>query len=148
MQPENPTLAKLPLTLAALIDEALGAWADQFDGDPSTDISINGGDLLDWFADWRQRMREAITNPEPDLAKRLFVIVEGGLVSGVVTDDPALVGLDVGIIDYDTDDIDDEEREQLVTFDQKHGEAQAFVRGDTVERAEFDLTPAHAELVP
>jgi hypothetical protein len=144
MQTENPTLAKLPLTLAALIDEAVSAWAGEFEGN----LHISGADLVEWFGDWRQRMREAITNPEPDLAKRLFVIVEGGLVSGVVTDDPALVGLDVGIIDYDTDDIDDEEREQLVTFDQKHGEAQAFVRGDTVERAEFDLTPAHAELVP
>jgi hypothetical protein len=46
--------------ISELINEALAAWSDQFDGDPATDISVNGGDLVDWFADWRLRMREAL----------------------------------------------------------------------------------------
>jgi hypothetical protein len=60
MQTENPTLAKLPLTLAALIDEALTAWADEFEGN----LHISGADLVEWFGDWRQRMQTAINAPD------------------------------------------------------------------------------------
>jgi hypothetical protein len=37
----------------ALLLEAVEAWADQFDGDPDTDLNISGADFIEWFARWR-----------------------------------------------------------------------------------------------
>ena len=41
--------------MSALLREALDDWP-QFD----TDDDVNGGDMVDWFAQWRIRVREAL----------------------------------------------------------------------------------------
>ena len=46
--------------MAAVLQEALGAWSPQFDGDPQRDVSVSGADLMDWFAQWRLRARNAL----------------------------------------------------------------------------------------
>ena len=55
----NPPTELLPLSpmLQSLLAEALGAWAEQFDGPDDQDLSVSGADLVDWFADWRVRVR-------------------------------------------------------------------------------------------
>lgn len=53
-------LASSPPMLA-LLNEALGVWAEQFDGPEDQDLSISGADLVDWFADWRLRVRAGLT---------------------------------------------------------------------------------------
>jgi hypothetical protein len=44
--------------LKKLLAEALGAWASEFDNDEE----VSGADLVDWFADWRLRLREELKN--------------------------------------------------------------------------------------
>jgi uncharacterized protein YdiU (UPF0061 family) len=109
MQKENPTLAKLPLTLAALIDEAVTAWADEFEGN----LHISGADLVEWFGDWRQRMREAITNPPatPDLRAAMRAVephlaayledAETGIADGVYEDHEWLKGLQADVAQFE-----------------------------------------------
>lgn len=41
-----------------------------------------------------------------DFVPRLAVVIEGGVLSSIITDDPGLVGTDVLLIDYDTDGVD------------------------------------------
>ena len=43
----------------------------------------------------------------------LVITVEGGLVQGVSSDDPKLVGQKVAVIDYDAEGADPEEVEQV-----------------------------------
>ena len=49
-----------------LLQVAIDAWP-QFD----TDEPVNGGDLVDWFGEWRQQVKEALdlacppTSPAP-----------------------------------------------------------------------------------
>ncbi len=58
-----------PLMLG-LLREALAVWSEQFDAldDSDDDTSVSGGDLLDWFAGWRSRVRDRLGRPvaEPD----------------------------------------------------------------------------------
>lgn len=49
-------LALAPVMLR-LITDALGAWAEQFDGLDSTDLSVSGNDLVDWLGTWRSSAR-------------------------------------------------------------------------------------------
>lgn len=46
--------------LPAVLIEALQAWGEQFDGEPDSDLDVSGADLVDWFAQWRLRAREAL----------------------------------------------------------------------------------------
>lgn len=46
--------------MAMVLQEALGAWSEQFDGEPDQDLRISPSDLLDWFAAWRTRARSAL----------------------------------------------------------------------------------------
>ncbi len=46
--------------MAELLDEATKAWVEQFDGPEDQDCSISGADLMDWFAQWRLRARQAL----------------------------------------------------------------------------------------
>ena len=57
----NPTETTLPPALRTLLEEALNAWAGQFDGPADEDLSVSGADLVEWFADWRLRLRAALT---------------------------------------------------------------------------------------
>jgi histidinol dehydrogenase len=43
-----------------VLTEAVQAWADQFDGVDETDLEVSGADLVDWFADWRDRAKAAL----------------------------------------------------------------------------------------
>ena len=45
-----------------LLLEALEAWADQFDGPQDEDAYVSGTDLLEWFSDWRLRLRAALSS--------------------------------------------------------------------------------------
>ena len=54
-------LLGLSPVMLELLREALGAWAEQFDGPEDEDLSVSGADLVDWFADWRLRVRTALT---------------------------------------------------------------------------------------
>lgn len=73
----------------------------------------------------------------PQRPRRLAVALEGGLVSAVVSDDPSLCGLDVWIIDYDTEGADESE---IVGVPQEGGEdGEAIVRCDVVSLATIDL---------
>ena len=60
-------LLGLSPVMLTLLQEALGAWAEQFDApdDPGEDVSVDGGDLVEWFADWRLRVREGLAAPPP-----------------------------------------------------------------------------------
>jgi hypothetical protein len=60
--PGTPT-QPLPLspTMQSLLAEALGAWSEQFDGPDDHDLSVSGADLVDWFADWRLRVRAELS---------------------------------------------------------------------------------------
>lgn len=44
------------MTMRAVLIEAVSVWADAFDGD----LSVDGGDLVAWFAEWRLRARDAL----------------------------------------------------------------------------------------
>ena len=56
--PGTPT-QPIPLSPAmrSLLAEALGAWSEQFDGPDDRDLSVSGADLVEWFAEWRLRVR-------------------------------------------------------------------------------------------
>ena len=59
-------LLGLSPVMLALLREALAAWAEQFDGPEDQDLSVSGADLVDWFAQWRLRVREQLSNqPAP-----------------------------------------------------------------------------------
>ena len=69
--------------------------------------------------------------------KRIAVVLEGGLVQAVVTDDPALRGIDVFVIDYDTEGCDETELCQVRQSD--GGTAAARVYAEGVGTAAIDL---------
>jgi hypothetical protein len=48
-----------PVALVAIVQEALTAWAEQFDG-TAAELHVSGADLVDWFASWRTRARAAL----------------------------------------------------------------------------------------
>jgi hypothetical protein len=50
-------------TMAAVLIEATQAWADQLDAPADSadhEISVSGGDLVAWFAEWRLRARQVL----------------------------------------------------------------------------------------
>ena len=53
---------EIPAPLLAVLQEALDTWAEQFDGPEDEDLSISGADLVEWFAQWRLRLREQLAN--------------------------------------------------------------------------------------
>lgn len=55
-------LLGLSPVMLALLREALAAWAEQFDGPEDQDLSVSGADLVDWFSQWRLRVREQLTD--------------------------------------------------------------------------------------
>ncbi len=61
-------LLGLSPVMLTLLQEALGAWAEQFDAPddaPDEDHYVSGSDLVEWFADWRLRVREGLAAPPP-----------------------------------------------------------------------------------
>ena len=53
----------------------------------------------------------------------IVITLEGGLVQGVSSDDPAMVGQKVAVIDYDTEGADPDEVEQVPQGDGETEEA-------------------------
>ncbi len=62
--------------LERLLAEAIGAWASEFDNDEE----VSGADLVDWFADWRLRLRAELGNHRapPDPSRVLQAIAREG----------------------------------------------------------------------
>ena len=57
-------LLGLSPVMLALLREALEAWVEQFDAPDKaddTDHYVFSADLVEWFADWRLRVRTALT---------------------------------------------------------------------------------------
>lgn len=53
----------------------------------------------------------------------IVITLEGGLVRGISSDDPAMVGQEVAVIDYDAEGADPEEVEQVPQGDGETEEA-------------------------
>jgi hypothetical protein len=61
----------------------------------------------------------------------ITVVVEGGLVTAVVSDDPALIGKSFTVVDYDIEGADEVDQ-----VEQSDGElVDAVVWGDSIEKA-------------
>lgn len=92
-------------------------------------------DTQEGVVDLLERIRAALALPAPVLA----VILEGGMVSDIVCDRPdALPGLDVVVIDYDTDGVDED---ALSYVRQNDGTwSDAIVHHESVSRATIGLT--------
>ena len=61
-------LLGLSPVMLTLLQEALGAWAERFDAPddaPDGDHYVSGSDLVEWFGDWRLRVREGLAAPAP-----------------------------------------------------------------------------------
>jgi hypothetical protein len=56
----NGRLFAASKTMATALMEATQAWADQFDAPADREISVSGGDLVEWFAAWRLRARQVL----------------------------------------------------------------------------------------
>ena len=56
----NAMLFAASRTMSELLDEATRAWAEQLDDPEDQDCSVSGADLVDWFAQWRVRARQAL----------------------------------------------------------------------------------------
>ncbi|MDE1905147.1 MAG: hypothetical protein KGH75_01670 [Rhodospirillales bacterium] len=48
--------------MAVLLMEAVQAWDTQFDETDPDSVEIDGGDLLQWFAEWRLRARKVVSS--------------------------------------------------------------------------------------
>jgi hypothetical protein len=73
------------------------------------------------------------------MTQKIAVIVEGGIVQSVVTNDEALIGQKILIIDYDIDGCD---LDKITAIDQGDGTTvDAYVYGGvtSIERAAIDL---------
>jgi hypothetical protein len=63
---------------------------------------------------------------------KIYVTMEGGICQGVSTNDPALVGAEYVVIDYD---VEGEITDNLHDVIQDNGEtAEAYISGDTISR--------------
>ena len=56
----NAGLFAASKAMAVLLEESVEAWAAQFDDTGNDDGEISGGDLLEWFAGWRLRVKAAL----------------------------------------------------------------------------------------
>lgn len=62
-------------TLGDLMREALEYQAECFDGPDDEDLSVSGADLVDWFAAWRERLKEVIGADTPaELLRATFTM--------------------------------------------------------------------------
>ena len=56
-------LLGLSPVMLTLLREALAAWEEQFDAPddaPGRDHYVSGSDLIEWFSDWRLRVRRGL----------------------------------------------------------------------------------------
>ena len=64
---------------------------------------------------------------------RLAVIIEGGMVQSIISDDSSMIGKDILIVDYDTDGSDDVAH---------IGTNACFIRQETITKADISLDDA------
>lgn len=69
--------------------------------------------------------------------RRIVVALEGGLVTAIVTDCPELKGIDVFVVDYDTEGCDPDELVSIVQGDGSSVDARAYADG--IETARIDV---------
>ena len=65
---QDVQLLGLSPVMLTLLQEALGAWAERFDAPddaPDGDHYVSGSDLVEWFAEWRLRVRGELAAPPP-----------------------------------------------------------------------------------
>jgi len=88
------------------------------------------------YAEAKQAAIAALAaHPVPKFA----VILEGGLVQCVVSNDPALIGVQFAVIDYDTEGADDDEISRIPQGGAHTGElADACYRVDEITKADID----------
>ena len=48
-----------------LLREALGVWEVQFDGNDDIDVTVLATNLVDWFSNWRQRLKRTVASTLP-----------------------------------------------------------------------------------
>ena len=75
----NATLFAASKQMATLLNDAAQAWAAQFDGAQDQDLSISGADLMDWFAQWRLRVRQVLQKVEDQNSGAIDVRIRRGL---------------------------------------------------------------------
>jgi hypothetical protein len=64
-------------------------------------------------------------------APKIIVVIEGGIVQGVCTNDPALIGVEYTTLDYDVEGSDQNERTDI---EQSDGDvSEAIVGGGQIE---------------
>ncbi len=68
---------------------------------------------------------------------KIYITMEGGICQGVSTDDPALVGAEYVVIDYDTDGSDFDERTDVIQDDGRTEEA--LIGGGTIDLLSVEL---------
>lgn len=124
---EAPSLAD-----ALAMDAANDDWsAQERDYDGSKADRVTGA-----WASAEAYTGEALSIP--DDGPSLAVILEGGMVQAVVSDDPAGVPFDhVTVIDYDTEDGDPRDFSRVKQSDGSH--AAAYVRAEMIGRATIGL---------
>lgn len=95
-----------------------------------------------------ERIRDALNAGGSPGKRRIAVVIDGGLLQDVITDDPSLEDVEVACIDYDTEGGDEED---IVMVDQGSGVASegAYVgyRG-TIEKATLGLDAVFKEFEP
>lgn len=75
---------------------------------------------------------------------RIAVVLEGGLVARVVSDDPALIGADIVVLDYDTDGCSPD---RLTPVKQSDGTlVEGFVHAQPIHAASIDLRHLYNEV--
>lgn len=146
--------------LMTIVQEATEAFEEGFDESMKGPDTVNAHDLADWFAEWRLRAKDALTNAAmdaaeamkralaeadrlaaekaPDKLPSLAVIMEGGLVQDIVSDMPEAVKVEaIYVIDYDTEGSD---RTDMSFVRQSDGQyAIAFVHDEGIGKAKIDL---------
>ncbi|MBB3175542.1 hypothetical protein FHR90_003398 [Endobacter medicaginis] len=59
----NARLIAASKPMAEMLMEALRYEADQFDGHWDLPLDVSGADLVDWFTDWRERVKRVLDVP-------------------------------------------------------------------------------------
>lgn len=111
---DDPERSNKFFELRAQVREAFAALDCNFNGDPAG----------------------SLTNTPVNLA----IVLDGGLVQAVVTDNPAVLkGVNTMIIDYDTDCLDQDDECLGLVLQQDESLANAYMRGISIDPATVDL---------
>jgi len=117
--------------------EALAAITARLNGVFDDPRLLRLGPLADTVDDIKRILAAAPQPTEASASPAFAVVMEGGLVQCLVTQNPAGVGTPYVIVDYDVDGADDDE---LVTVPQRDGSViKAVGRHDTIAAALIDI---------